>query len=244
MENQTPQKIKLSLKEICLAWFGLIFSSLVIGIIAASALGPPEPVVLKWGIGDFSIFAISLYCIGSLIAVGVLYLLLKERGLNLKDIGLKGKLSLPSLGYALIAVIVAFILYPSIEALLKTMSVSMFWRPEKVTPLKLISVFDFLLVLLFAVILGPIVEEIIFRGYIFTAFLQRMKKPIFAFFLSALIFTSVHIFLGPGVMVFIFFWSFIPAYLYLKFNSLYPAILFHMVNNFIAYIVFPLFFYR
>lgn len=244
MENQTIQETRLRLQEIYLAWFGLIFTSLVIGIIAASARGAPEKVVTQWGINDFSIFAISLYCIGTLIAVGVLYLQLKERGQNLKDIGLKEKLSLSALVYALVGVILSFIIYPSIEALLKTFDVSMFWKAEKVTPLRLASGFDVILTLIFAVFIGPIVEEIIFRGYIFTAFLQRMKKPIFAFLLSALIFTSVHLSLGPGIMVFIFFWSFIPAYLYLKFNSLYPAILFHMVNNFIAYIVFPLFFYR
>jgi membrane protease YdiL (CAAX protease family) len=240
MDNQISKGPRLSLNWIYLAWFGLIFSSLVIGTISAIVQGPPEPAVLKWGFADFSIFVISLYCIGSIIAVLILYYLLKKRGLDLKAVGLKGKLSLRAMGYALLGVVIAFILYPSIEALLKTVGISMFWTPGKVTPLNLVSTFDVILVLLFAVLVGPIVEEIIFRGYILTTLIQRKQKTITAILLSVLIFTSVHIFLGPGVMVFIFFWTFIPAFLYLKFESLSPAILFHIVNNLITYIVFPL----
>lgn len=58
--------------------------------------------------------------------------------------------------------------------------------------------------------------------------------------LSAMIFTSTHIFLGLGMLVYIFLWAFIPAFLYLKFDSLYPAILFHVLNNLIAHVLLPL----
>lgn len=240
MDTHTTDKRSLSLKWIYLAWFGLIFSSLVIGTIASAYHRPPELVVSKWGIGDFSIFAISLYCMGSIIAVAILYFLLKAKGCDLKEVGLKGNLSFRGVAIALIGVVIAFITYPTIEALLKPIGVSMFWQAEKSIPLNLVSALDFSLVLLFAVLIGPIAEEIIFRGYLLTAFLQRKQKMITALLLSALIFSSIHIYLGPGVMVFIFFWAFIPAFLYLKFKSLYPAIIFHMVNNFITYIIFPL----
>ncbi|MFH1743213.1 MAG: CPBP family intramembrane glutamic endopeptidase, partial [bacterium] len=61
-----------------------------------------------------------------------------------------------------------------------------------------------------------------------------------ALLLSALIFTSVHIFYGPGVMAFIFLWAFIPAVLYQRTGRLHSAILFHVVNNFIAFVLVPM----
>ena len=243
MVDGLSRKTSLSLRWIYLAWIGLVFSSLVIGIIAGAVKNDPEATVLKWGIvKDFSVFALSLYCLGTLLAVIILFFLLKEKGLNFDSVGVKGKLSLRSCGFALIGLVIAFTLYPAIEALLKPLGVSMFWKAGKVVPLDLTSAPDVVLTLIFAVILGPIVEEIIFRGYVLTAILQRRERKLGAIVLSALVFTSVHAYLGPGVMFFIFFWTFIPAFLYLKFDSLYPAILFHVLNNFVTYIIFPLFY--
>jgi len=243
MIDDLSRKTSLSLRWIYLAWIGLVFSSLVIGIIAGAVQNDPEAAVLMWGIvKDFSIFALTLYCLGTLLAVFILYLLLKEKGLNFDSVGIKGKLSFRASGFAIIGLAVAFTLYPAVETLLKPFGVSMFWKPDQVVPLNLTSAPDVVLTFLFAVILGPIVEEIIFRGYVLTAILQKKERKLMAIVLSALVFTSVHAYLGPGVMVFIFFWTFIPAFLYLKFDSLYPAILFHVLNNFVTYIIFPLFY--
>jgi len=83
-------------------------------------------------------------------------------------------------------------------------------------------------------------EEIIFRGYVLTVFLQKGCKTFIALLLSAFVFASIHYAFGPGLMLYILFWTFIPSLLYLKFKSLYPAMLMHSLNNLLVYIILPL----
>jgi len=160
--------------------------------------------------------------------------------MGISSIGLSGSLTFKGVFYALIGLGVAFTLYPAIEAILQPIGIKMLWRGDASSVLRLKSAVDILLILFNAVLLGPIAEEIIFRGYVFTAFKQARQNILSAYILSAIVFASAHIAVGPGTIIFIFFWSFIPAFLYLKFGNLYPAILFHILNNFVTYIVFPL----
>jgi membrane protease YdiL (CAAX protease family) len=158
MSDQPTNDTQLGLRWIYLAWVGIAFTSVVIGMISGIVQGPPEPVVAKWGISNFSIFAIALYSLGSAISVVLLYVLLKRRGLSFTRIGLVGK-----------------------------------FTPKAA-----------------------------------------------AFSIAGLVFASAHIFVGPGTILIIFLWSFIPAYLFLKCGNLYPAFCFHILNNCVAYVVFPL----
>ncbi len=240
MNNTTESSQALKLKWIYLAWVGMAFTSLIIGIIAAIVQGPPEPIVAKWGISNFSIFAIALYSLGTVIAVVILYFLLKRQGLNLAAIGFRGTLNFQGIAFSFLGLIAAFILYPAIEAALSPLGIPMFWRGGASSALHLSTVPDILLISICAVVIGPIAEEIVFRGYILNAFVQRSKTIIAAYIWSALIFASAHLFVGPGTIVFIFFWSFIPSFLFLKFGNLYPGSCMHILNNLLTYIVFPL----
>jgi membrane protease YdiL (CAAX protease family) len=240
MSELAMRKNTLSLKWLYLAWFSLVFTTLVIGTIGAIARGDPERVVLKWGIGDFAIFAIGLYTIGMIVAVLLLYHLLKRNGLGWSEVGLKGKLSLAATGYALAGVTIAFFLYPLVERILGVAGISMYWGGTRTSHLNLKSALDVILACTFAVLLGPVAEEIVYRGYILTMFTKARQNVLAAVVLSVLIFTSTHVFFGQGMLVYIFLWAFIPAFLYLKFDSLYPAILFHVLNNLIAYVLLPL----
>ena len=240
MDSEIASSGKLKFKWLYLAWIGVVFSSVVIGIISAIVQGPPEPVVSKWGISNFSIFAIALYSLGSVVAVVVLYYLLKGQGLNLTAIGFTGKLSLNGTLFVVLGLIVAFILYPAIESILKPIGIPMFWRGGASSALHLRTTVDIILILIFAVLVGPVAEETIFRGYVLNTFLLRSNNILSAYIWSALVFASAHVFVGPGTIIFIFFWSFIPAFLLLKFGNLYWPFCFHILNNFVTYVVFPL----
>lgn len=86
--------------------------------------------------------------------------------------------------------------------------------------------------LLMVCIIGPILEEVLFRGLILDGFLNRYGA-VKAIFWSAFLFGLFH--LNP--------WQFIPGFtiglflgwLYLKTRSLVPVILVHMVNNSLSY---------
>jgi membrane protease YdiL (CAAX protease family) len=240
MSDQLTNDTKLGLKWIYLAWVGIALTSLVIGMISGIVQGPPEPVVAQWGISNFSVFAIALYSLGSAISVALLYVLLRRRGLNLTRIGLVGKFTPKAAAFSIAGLVVAFALYPVIESILEPFGIPMFWRSGATSALRLSTTLDLLLTLGFAVFVGPVAEEIVFRGYVLTALRERMTRPSSAYMWSAVVFASAHIFVGPGTILFIFFWSFIPAYLFLKCGNLYPAFCFHILNNFVTYVVFPL----
>ncbi len=65
-------------------------------------------------------------------------------------------------------------------------------------------------------------------------------RPSVAAVLSALIFASIHLGIGPGMVVYIFLGGLIPAYLFIRFRSIYPCVLMHFLNNVVAYVVIPL----
>jgi len=216
-------------------------AQLVIGTIAAIGQGDPHGIVTGWGVfPDFTTFAIVVYVLGSCVALGVLYALLRSRGLRWSSVGLRGTLGWKGAALAGLAVVVGSVLYLAVEALTGYVGIPMFWYEGGRSSAALMSVGGTALVLVFAVLLGPVVEEVIFRGYVLTALLGRGLRLRSALLLSALIFMSVHVFYGPGVLVFIFFWAFIPALLYHRTGRLHSAVLFHVVNNFIAFVVVPL----
>ncbi len=93
------------------------------------------------------------------------------------------------------------------------------------------------------VLLAPVLEEIVFRGLIFTWVYEKFPK--LAHIISAFLFGFVHVvmgILGGNVAEFIqifsyFFMGMVLSYLYEKRNNIYVPILSHTVNNFIAVIM-------
>jgi membrane protease YdiL (CAAX protease family) len=233
----------LDFKKFHLAWFGLVFSTFIIFAIGGIVQGDPAPPVLNLKIiTDFSLFAIILYVIGSAIAVLILKGYLKQKNLNLFNLGLSKNFPPSSFLFSLAGVVVGVLIYSAIESVLESLNINMYWRVQREAHLILRTPTDYLLTILFAVIVGPVCEEIIFRGYILATFVEKGYGKLSAIVWSGLIFSSVHIYHGPGVLLFIFLWSFIPAILYLRYGNLYPGIIMHALNNAIAYMLVPVLF--
>lgn len=77
-------------------------------------------------------------------------------------------------------------------------------------------------------ILGPILEELLFRGAI-TKVLLRKYAPLKAILLSGLLFGLFHI--NPAQVISATLFGFVFAWLYYKTRSLIPCILIHIINN-------------
>lgn len=133
----------------------------------------------------------------------------------------------------------AFVLYPLVETSLNLLGVPIHWGGSKESHFILVSSLDITVAVLSAVIFVPALEEVIFRGYYFTSFLENYTTTKASLF-SVLLFTSIHLPFGPGMMVYIFIWSWIPTYLFLKSKSIVPGIAFHFLNNLLAYVLLPL----
>ena len=77
-------------------------------------------------------------------------------------------------------------------------------------------------------ILGPILEELLFRGAI-TKVLLKKYNPVVAILISGLIFGIFH--MNPAQVVGATLIGFILAWIYYKTHSLIPCILIHIMNN-------------
>lgn len=92
--------------------------------------------------------------------------------------------------------------------------------------------YQILLLLSFA-ILTPIFEELIFRGFILRFFSER-----FPFWIAAIVtsffFGIAHTY-SLGVMVITFFMGLLLPF-YVKTKSIIPAMLFHIMNNMLAFL--------
>lgn len=226
-------------KGIYIAWVSLAFTFIVISAIGGIVQGDPEQVVLSWGFSDFGIFAVGLHAIGLCIAVLFLWPLLKDLKWSFHEIGLTKEFDFNYWIYAGVGVLLAFVLYPVMESLLDLLGIPMHWGGSKESHFTLVSSLDIVCAVVGAVIIVPVLEEVIFRGYFLTSFVKSNTVPN-AMLFSVLLFTSIHLPFGPGMMVYIFIWSWIPAYLYIKSKSIIPGIVFHFINNLLAYVVLPL----
>ena len=217
---KTQNVQKLSLQWIYLAWVALVPALIVLGIIGASVQGDPEPFIQNTlGFGDIGIFALGLYSIGLCLAVFLLRRKLQAHGIGWEKIGLTGKITPIAFLYVLGALALDhFALFLGVQWLSAQSGVPLFWGGGDA--FNFVSGLDFAVALVAAVVIAPIAEEVIFRGYLLSAFRENGYKKITAIALSILIFASVHIFFGLGFIFFIILWAVIPTYLYLKFKSL------------------------
>lgn len=84
-------------------------------------------------------------------------------------------------------------------------------------------------------IIGPVLEEMLFRGGIEGWMLRSGKSPAMAIVISALIFGLIH--MNPVQIPFAFVLGLLFGWLYYRTGSLLPAILGHILNNSLAVVM-------
>jgi hypothetical protein len=226
---------RLSLRWIWLAWAALLataFGFLAFGTIAR---GDPTPLITEL-FGGTATFALLVYTFGQGAAALVLVFLMRRRGLGLGDLGFTGRLTRAGALYAVGGWFVAFLLYYLVQRALGLIGIRMFWNEGEFFALD--SAWRVAIVVVSTVIVAPVAEELIYRGYVLEALLSRLGKPV-ASLLSALVFASIHIGVGPGLALHTFLGGLILAFLYVRFRTVYPCVLMHLINNIVAYILIP-----
>jgi membrane protease YdiL (CAAX protease family) len=81
---------------------------------------------------------------------------------------------------------------------------------------------------------GPVIEEVFFRGFLYSAF-KKNWGVLPALFLSSVLFSIVHLQLYSFVPLMIIGW--LLAYIFEKTKSLFPAIFLHGVYNLILILI-------
>lgn len=89
-------------------------------------------------------------------------------------------------------------------------------------------------------LLAPLVEELVFRGAILRALLAwRPERPWVMIAVSALLFALIH--MNPAQMPHAFVIGLLLGWMYVRTRSVVPGVVFHWVNNTIAYIQFHMY---
>lgn len=199
----------------------------------------------KIKLGELHVYY-AIIVLWEVVTVAILFWLMRAHGIPLETLGLRGGLSLEGVLYAIGGVLAGGLLYPAVQRLMKALGWSMFWRRRENgdwfprTSDYLNSKHGLVAMFLIVVVCIPILEEIIYRGYVQTVLLQNLDSVFLTFLFTSLIFTSIHCLSGPGFMLLIFLGTFLISFVYWRTGSIYPCILMHALNTLIGEIVFPL----
>ncbi len=90
-----------------------------------------------------------------------------------------------------------------------------------------------IITLLALVILPPIIEETVFRGFIFPAFAKKLGV-IWGALISSVLFGFAH--LQGNVSVYTFVLGLLLCFMYVRLRSIFPGMALHMLNNYLAFI--------
>ena len=90
---------------------------------------------------------------------------------------------------------------------------------------------NIVIALLLVAVVGPVAEEIFFRGFVLTGLLRRFGVAR-ALLLSSLLFGAFHI--DPGAILLTFMLGLVLGWVYLKTGSIWPAIFAHSLHNAVA----------
>ena len=88
-------------------------------------------------------------------------------------------------------------------------------------------------------LLAPISEELVFRGAILRALLRWTPRHWVAIAISAVLFALIHA--NPAQMPHAFLIGLLLGWLYYRTDSIVPGIVYHWVNNSVAYVIYNLY---
>ena len=88
-------------------------------------------------------------------------------------------------------------------------------------------------------LLAPLAEELVFRGAILRALLRWHKNAWVGIAISAVLFAIIH--MNPAQMPHAFFVGLLLGWMYYRTDSIVPGVVFHWVNNSVAYVLYNLY---
>lgn len=88
-------------------------------------------------------------------------------------------------------------------------------------------------------LLAPLAEELVFRGAILRSLLQWTSRSWVAIAISALIFAAAH--MNPAQLPHAFLIGLLLGWLYYRTDSIIPGMVYHWVNNSVAYVMYNLY---
>lgn len=83
---------------------------------------------------------------------------------------------------------------------------------------------------------APLVEELVFRGAVLRALLRWKRNPWIGIAISAVLFAIIH--MNPAQMPHAFLIGLLLGWMYYRTDSIVPGVVYHWVNNTVAYVLY------
>ena len=173
-----------------------------------------------------------IYLVTLIVVIGVPWLVLKKKT-TLQEIGLQEgprwrDIGLAPLGY------IAYLFLAALLLLIAQQFLTFidFNQAQDVGFEGLRLQYEYILAFTMLVVIAPVAEEILLRGYLFAKLRARLPLWI-AIFITSFLFALVHFAWNVGIDTFAL--SIVLCLLVVWSKSLWPAILLHMLKNFVAF---------
>ena len=88
-------------------------------------------------------------------------------------------------------------------------------------------------------LLAPLAEEMVFRGAVLRSLLRWKENPWIGIVISAVLFAVIH--MNPAQMPHAFLIGLLLGWLYYRTDSIVPGVVYHWVNNTVAYVMYTLY---
>jgi len=223
-----------------LAFGGTVATALTITLLRLAGVDLRAAAAL-FGLKDPALFRVWVYGLWAALTALVLVRVLKGRGFGADALGWRRGLNPGAAGMAFLAALGAIFIWFPVDAVRQALGIPLYWDPNQQGFIRPTTGWEFVVAGLTGLVLVPLSEETIFRGYVLQALVSGFG--VWAGLLGHnLLFALYHLGIGPGLPLYIFFWSFFPAILFLKYKGIYPAVLMHALNNVWVDLLMPLFF--
>ena len=87
------------------------------------------------------------------------------------------------------------------------------------------------------VLVAPIIEEFLFRGFLYSQLRRSFLKDWGAIVVSSLVWTAIHFQYEIGILFFLFLFGLFLGYFRIKYNSLLIPIALHAINNLLSFLL-------
>lgn len=240
VDKKLPKDFGSPLRIVATTLAIFLFSQLLAAVIvelfiAVTHSGSSSSTLVESPLGQF--FYILLAELG---AVWIVIKVVKKRGLSLARIGLGRRPQFNDVTKALIGFGIFFILLIAVGVVLSWIFPELNDQKQDVGFNELKDSTDRTLAFIALVILPPIGEEVLVRGYLYSG-LRKHWKILPAMLATSLLFGAAHLQTGSGVDLLwaaaanTFILSIVLVYLREKTGALYAGMLVHALNNFIAF---------
>jgi len=85
-------------------------------------------------------------------------------------------------------------------------------------------------------LMAPLAEELVFRGAVLRSLLRWTSRPWLAIAISAVLFSIIH--MNPAQLPHAFLAGLLLGWLYYRTDSIVPGVVYHWVNNTVAYVMY------